>query len=669
MKNTFLPFLIVLSLLTSVFQGCVKDEFDDPPVELLPILTANKTIAEVKALHTLGTPASIITDDIIIEGTVIADDQSGNYYKTFVIQDASGGVDIRVNATNVYNEYPIGRKVWVKCKDLYIGDYNGVFQISGSATGGIEQALMKNYIIGGAREQFVTPAPKAISELSTANISTLVELSGVEFSDIDQGQPYADAVNRLSVNRTVQDCNGNTIVLRTSGYANFAAVTTPGGKGKIVGVCSVFGSTYQLFIRDTSDVNMPDNRCDGTGGGGTGNEVLKTIQEIRDIFTGGATVAPAETKIKGIVISDIANGNFDTKNMVIQDASAGIVVRFNAAHTFAVGDEVEVITSNAALSEYKGLLQISASTGAAKKTGTGTVTPQTITLGELTTNFANYESELVKIETVTIGGGGTYSGSKTVTDATGTSTLYTRSAATFAGTAVPTGEVGITAVVGEFDTPQLSIRTTADVTGGGSSGCTTPNLVTIQSLRALFTGTTTSAPTCSKIKGIVTSDLSGNNITSRNITIQDASAGITVRFTANNTFAMGTEVEIDISSMEISEYNGLLQLNNVPNANATTISQGNTVTAQVVTVQQVLDNLEDYESELVQINSASLTGGPTYVDVTNVGDASGGSIQLYTRSAATFAGTNIPTGTVTVKAVVSQFNTAQLNLRNATDVQ
>jgi hypothetical protein len=48
--------------------------------------------------------------------------------------------------------------------------------------------------------------------------------------------------------------------------------------------------------------------------------------------------------------------------------------------------------------------------------------------------------------------------------------MFTRSQASFANTALPSGMVTITGIVSEFNAPQLIIRNTSDVTGGGSGG-------------------------------------------------------------------------------------------------------------------------------------------------------------------------------------------------------
>ena len=77
----------------------------------------------------------------------------------------------------------------------------------------------------------------------------------------DTGKTYADAKNKESLNRILQDCYGNNIILRTSGYASFAQLQTPAAMGNVKGIYSVFGTTKQLVIRDTADIRMWLPRC------------------------------------------------------------------------------------------------------------------------------------------------------------------------------------------------------------------------------------------------------------------------------------------------------------------------------------------------------------------------------------------------------------------------
>jgi hypothetical protein len=104
-----------------------------------------------------------------------------------------------------------------------------------------------------------------LDQLNDSLQSCLVAIDNVEFAVSDTGKPYADAVNKTSENATLRSCNGGNAYVRTSGFANFAAIKTPRGNGTLTAVYSVFGTTKQLLIRDTSDVQMNGLRCTGTG--------------------------------------------------------------------------------------------------------------------------------------------------------------------------------------------------------------------------------------------------------------------------------------------------------------------------------------------------------------------------------------------------------------------
>lgn len=667
--NFFLKQFSLFALLISLTTwGCIDREFDEPPVGELPDLEANATIAQLKALHTVGGASNLVTEDWVVDGVVIADDESGNFFKNIVIQDETGGIAIRLNSTGLYNDFPVGRKVFLLAKNLYIGDYNGLHQVNGSVDAALEEVLIPEHVIGAERGQTVAPKVVTMAELQNTTlynslVNTLIQINDVQFAQADAGAAYADAANQFSINRNVEDCSGNSIILRSSGFADFAAELTPTGKGSIVAVVSIFGNTKQLNIRDLDDVQMAGDRCGGVGPGG---DVIP-INDVRGLFNSGTTAGPDGKTIKGVVISDRSAVNTDTRNIVLQDVSGGIVVRFSAAHNFDLGDEVEVSVAGQELSEFNGLLQVNnVPNNAATSTGTGTLpTPRVATVAEINANLNAWESTLVKVNAATLSGGATYSGSRTLSDGTGTIILFTRSQATFSGAALPTGNVDVVAIVSQFNDAQLSIRSLSDVTGGGSGG--DPVEISLGELRTLFAGGASSVPAAKKVKGIVISDAANFNWADRNMVIQDASGGIAVRFTAAHSIALGQEVEVIVSGAELSEFNGLLQINNVPNANATSLGAGTLPTPRQATIAEILANLEAWESTLVKIINVTITGGGTYSGAKSLNDGTG-TLDMFTRTQATFSGTAVPTGAVAIVAVVSQFNAGQVIIRNTSDV-
>lgn len=271
-KNNNWPLLATASMaLLLTFSACVDTEFDEPPTGGAPVdITPNMSIAQLRALHVTSGGYDSIPADAVFSGVVVMDDRSGNYYKTLVIQDSTGGIEISFNDGFLFTSMPIGRTIYVRGKGLLLSDYEGLIQVIGSVVEeggdlrdfGLTEAQVRTNVVKGAYLPS-PPVPKKlkINEINDSHLSTLIELENVEFIGADTLKTYADPVTNNSLNRTLQDCNGNTILLRTSGYADFAAVKTPRGKGTLVGVLGVFRTDLQLYIRDTTDVNMVSLRC------------------------------------------------------------------------------------------------------------------------------------------------------------------------------------------------------------------------------------------------------------------------------------------------------------------------------------------------------------------------------------------------------------------------
>jgi hypothetical protein len=254
--------LALLVLIVAV-SGCSK-KFDEPPSYIEPDIKANRSIAALKALYS-GTGFYQVNEDIIIEGVVTADDKSGNYYKSLVIQDSTAGILLNLDGNNLYTDYPIGRKVFVKCKGLYLGQYGTLVQLGGfidistpsnPSLGGVPFSLFNNYIVKGSLGNVVVPKTVSIGQLNKSFENMLVKIDLVQFAAADVNKPYADAVNKVSVNRTLTDISGTNIILRSSGFANFADANTPSGFGSVTCIYTVFFNTKQLIIRDTSDVKL-----------------------------------------------------------------------------------------------------------------------------------------------------------------------------------------------------------------------------------------------------------------------------------------------------------------------------------------------------------------------------------------------------------------------------
>jgi hypothetical protein len=466
------PFFVTtatLVLLCLSLTACLKKNYDAPPDTsgYDPMLKVDLTIAELKQMngaydfHT-GGDTSLITKDITIAGIVTANDRSGNLYNQLVIEDTSGAITINIDATNLYNDYPVGRRIYVKCKGLTLG-YDGGLPVLGYypdaqlLPSGIPLSGLKEYIITGATGHTVNPKVLTLPEAKNAAddpdlYSRLVVITDAQFEDtsVSYAQPNG------ATSRELIDCSSSDerLAVRTSNYASFANIPLPKGKGKVTGIFTVFVSatngsrTPQLVLRDTIDVSFTSPRCTGVS-----NQPVAviSIDSLRKLYQGAGTKLGSYA-IKGVVISDALNKNISSGSVVLQDGDKGVTVYWGGSVSYNVGDSLLIDVTGDSLLMFQGALEVKRSSSAKPvPLATGkTVLPYQLTIAQLNAEFPKYESTLVKIVNANVIGGGSYSGSKTLVDGTGSITLYTLSTALFASQPVPAGTKSFVGIATPF---------------------------------------------------------------------------------------------------------------------------------------------------------------------------------------------------------------------------
>ena len=474
-KKAFLliQFFSLFALL-SMITACVKGEFDEPVTggEDPKDITTDQIVSLDVVLDKWVSGQYIKIDlEKYVQAVVIADDKTGNIYKTLMFQDESGdkAISVLVDDVNLYNQYPIGRRVFINLKDLWISDYNGLPQLGYGPyfdngefrMAGIPANLVGTNLRKGVLNITIEPLTLKINQLGESALNKLIRLENVEFKAVSAGKTFANVPLGKDISHSLKSCDGSEIIVRTSSHANFAGELTPTGNGDLIAIYTIFGTTKQLTIRSLSELSMNNPRCDGTTGG-TGGEI--TISSVRTALNNGGSAAPIGF-IKGVVISDRGTGVHNPQNMYIQDASGGILVRFASTHTFDIGDELEIEISGLEILNYRNLAEINnVPIAQAVKVGTMSLPLKEVTVKEVLDNMDTYESTRIKIINASISGGATYSGTRKVTDGSGTIDLYTSSFASFANQNVPSGKVSMTVIVSDFTSgPQILLNTANDV--------------------------------------------------------------------------------------------------------------------------------------------------------------------------------------------------------------
>lgn len=474
-------FLFIATIIVTI--SCNK-KFDAPPDYIDPNITATTTIKALKAAHVSGATETL-TGNEIIAGVVVANDSSGNFYKQIIIQDSTGGIAVGIDDYNLYTSFPVGRKVYVKTNGLFMADDNALIYLgftpdAGGALSAIPSRLREQYIVKGETNQPVTPVDVTVPELTNQHQYMLIRLQHYEFAEADTAKTFSDAITKSTVSYTVQDCSGSNsrIVIRTSGYCNFAGTPLPNGNGALTAIYTVYKTTKQLLIRSANDAQFTNTRCDGIVIPGE----VKTIKQIRDLYSGTDLKLNAY-KVGGVVISDAASKNVTNGLTIIQSGGYGISVYLGGTITYAVGDSIILnLSAGDSLLNYRGSLEIKTHFGFEKPAPVATgkiVTPKEVTTKFLSDNITDLEFTLVKIkDAFVLEAPTTYAGSKTLTDLSGNMTLYTTATAAFAFDVMPAATADWVGYASTFGSAkQLQMRNTADVTNSDISTPATPDLL------------------------------------------------------------------------------------------------------------------------------------------------------------------------------------------------
>jgi hypothetical protein len=231
-----------------------------PPV----VVEGTVSIAYLKTLYT-GAPTKI-TEELHIAGRVVSSDARGNFYKTLVLDDGTGGIELKLDLEQIFEYFKIHTLVEVRCNGLWIGSYGGTLQLGAEPYDDIqarnipESDIPMHLTCNDGFTDEILPREVTISEFSAREISMFVCFKGVQFASEEMELTWAEVGVEHDTDRHLVDARGDTLVVRTSRFADFARHSLPEGSGYIEGVLSYFNGTYQLRVCDDQKAVMYEPR-------------------------------------------------------------------------------------------------------------------------------------------------------------------------------------------------------------------------------------------------------------------------------------------------------------------------------------------------------------------------------------------------------------------------
>lgn len=303
-----------------------QDHFDEPDKEAsVPVATmeANTTLAEAKALMWSDDNnycGQVYTKDyyealakgenpteemkfqgkhVIVKGRVVSSDYAGNCFKYIVLQDETCALNFSINSYNLYLNYRVGQEIVVDLTGLYMGKYRGLEQVGfpsyNSSIPGYETSFMapemfvRNMELNGmpdaAKIDTIILEGKNALGVTPADLqkwqSQLVRINNVEFIP-NATIPTLSTYHSSGVTQQIRDNDGNTLDIRTSGYANFWNMELPEGKCDIVALLGYYvnlagNGDWQLTLIDANSIMNVGDPTVPKGSEGNPYSVLEAI--------------------------------------------------------------------------------------------------------------------------------------------------------------------------------------------------------------------------------------------------------------------------------------------------------------------------------------------------------------------------------------------------------
>lgn len=275
MKTTIIKSLFLSSLFLAAIS-CVDDSYNEPQSDC-ETLTVTKQVSDITS--TASSSLTKYNGNDVIEAYVTSSDEGGNFYKSvsLVSIDGNTGFSIPIDNYNLYTDFEPGRKVFIKMDTLvhYIRENSSTVigyrynndtpdNLNDDKVGRIPLANYSKVVKSSCEkinEDMIVNNFTITQAKNNNNINKLIEFDNVQFTDASINRTYFDVDSGGgATNHEITDADGNRIIVRTSEYATFASQKVPSGNGKLRGVLTKFGSTWQFMIRTIEDVKLSNPR-------------------------------------------------------------------------------------------------------------------------------------------------------------------------------------------------------------------------------------------------------------------------------------------------------------------------------------------------------------------------------------------------------------------------
>ena len=330
--KTYIYALAALAFLAVAAPAC-QDDVDSPAAGAPEAnVKPNTSIADLKKRYWkedknyADTIKEYDGERVVIAGRVISSDEDGNIFKSLIIQDETAAMAFSIDSYNLYQNYRVGQEIVLDVTGMYIGKYAGLLQMgrpSWYTNGKTWQVSFMSKIYFQDHAQLNgMPEPAKIDTVVVNSFdqipndteglikyqSQVVRFCNVHF---EEGGKNTFSVYHTSVNeeqnRTLIDQNGNSRIVRTSGYAKFCAQKLPVGNIDLVGILSFYNDAWQILVMDTDGIYKATERPGAKDKPYTIAEAIEDIKgnvKANNVWVKGYIVGALQPEVESVMSSD-----------------------------------------------------------------------------------------------------------------------------------------------------------------------------------------------------------------------------------------------------------------------------------------------------------------------------------------------------------------------------
>ena len=252
--------LIIFSV--AFAAGCSVDRSADEFAASLDPTDGRTSIAHLCSMYRYE--PLVLGEELWIRGAVVSSDRGGNVRRSVFVEDSTGGIEVLVDAENLFSQLFPGDSVTLRCGGLVLGGVGGTPKLGGEPRGVSEVSHLDEveFFDRLLFEGHSATPPRVhhikLKEVNHRYLGCLVCVEGVQFADEELGAVWCGGDEPET--HYLVDAEQRRIGVRVVPSAEFAAEELPRGSGSITALLDYFGSEYQLRPVDLMDTNLTEER-------------------------------------------------------------------------------------------------------------------------------------------------------------------------------------------------------------------------------------------------------------------------------------------------------------------------------------------------------------------------------------------------------------------------